>query len=141
MQTPDCVLIRPAHTYDGKQGFSYFEGISAQSAGSVGLCMHLLVIPPGVRAKAHLHEHHETTLYGISGTSCAWVGQRLEKFVVIRPGEFFYIPAGMPHWPANLSKSEPCTIVLARSDPNEQESVVLLPDLEANVDWSKVAFE
>ena len=32
----------------------------------------------------------------------------------------------MPHLPANLSDSEPCTAVLARTDPNEQESVVLL---------------
>ena len=35
-------------------------------------------------------------------------------------------PAGMPHLPSNLSDSEPCTAVLARTDPNEQESVVLL---------------
>jgi uncharacterized RmlC-like cupin family protein len=27
--------------------------------------------------------------------------------------------------------------VIARTDPNEQESVVLLPELEAGVDWSK----
>ena len=32
----------------------------------------------------------------------------------------------MPHLPSNLSDSEPCTAVLARTDPNEQESVVLL---------------
>ncbi len=27
--------------------------------------------------------------------------------------------------------------VIARTDPNEQESVILLPELEAAVDWSK----
>jgi uncharacterized RmlC-like cupin family protein len=36
----------------------------------------------------------------------------------------------MPHLPYNPSQTEACTAVIARTDPNEQESVVLLPDLE-----------
>ena len=46
-------------------------------------------------------------------------------------GDFVYIPANVPHLPYNLSGSEPATAVVARTDPNEQESVVLLPELEA----------
>src|SRR5260370_29089649 len=61
-----CQIVRPGGTYDGKQGFSYFEGLSAQSVGSQGICMHLLTIPPGGRAKAHLHENHETAIYVMS---------------------------------------------------------------------------
>jgi uncharacterized RmlC-like cupin family protein len=34
----------------------------------------------------------------------------------------------MPHPPANPSDSEPCTAILERTDPNEQESVVLLDE-------------
>jgi uncharacterized RmlC-like cupin family protein len=34
----------------------------------------------------------------------------------------------MPHLPSNASDSEPCTAVIARTDPNEQESVVLLDE-------------
>jgi uncharacterized RmlC-like cupin family protein len=49
--------------------------------------------------------------------------------VIVRAGELFYIPAGVPHLPANLS-STPCTAIIARTDPNEQESVVLLPELD-----------
>jgi uncharacterized RmlC-like cupin family protein len=67
--TPDCRLFRPGETYRGKQGFDYFAGISAESAGSRGICMHLLTIPPGARAKAHLHESHETAIYVLSGVS------------------------------------------------------------------------
>ena len=44
----------------------------------------------------------------------------------------FYIPAGMPHLPANVTNA-PASAVIARTDPNEQESVVLLPELEALV--------
>jgi uncharacterized RmlC-like cupin family protein len=40
--------------YEGKQGLGYDAGVSAQSVGARGLCMHRLVVPPGGRAKAHL---------------------------------------------------------------------------------------
>ena len=125
-----CRVVRPADTYDGKQGLSYFAGIAAETVGSKGLCMHLVTIPAGARAKAHLHEAHETAIYVLAGRSRTWFGERLEECVDMGPGEMMYIPAGIPHLPANVG-SEPCTAVIARTDPNEQESVVLLPDLDA----------
>ena len=60
-------------------------------------------------------------------------GENLEQHMVINAGEFLYIPAGVPHLPYNPSATEPCTAVIARTDPNEQESVVLRPDLEAQL--------
>jgi uncharacterized RmlC-like cupin family protein len=128
----DCRLIRPGETYEGKQGFSYFGGVSAESAGARGICMHLLTIPPGGRAKAHMHAAHETAIYILSGESEMRYGPRLEHRMVGRAGDMVYIPAGMPHLPLNRSDS-PVTAVIARTDPNEQESVVLLPELEALV--------
>jgi uncharacterized RmlC-like cupin family protein len=52
---PICQVIRPEHSYNAKQGMTYFEGISPSSAGAQGICLHLLTIPPGGRGKAHLH--------------------------------------------------------------------------------------
>ena len=129
---PVCRVVRPGGTYDGKQGFSYFEGIARETVGSSGICMHLLTIPPGGRAKAHMHETHETAIYMLSGEAHTWYGANLEHHVVVKAGEMFYIPAGVPHLPANLS-DQPASAVIARTDPNEQESVVLLPHLEALV--------
>jgi len=131
-EAPTCRLVRPHDTYDGKQGFSYFQGIAAETVGSHGICMHLLTIPPGGRAKAHMHENHETAIYVIDGETHTWYGPRLENHVIVKAGDLFYIPAGVPHLPANLS-DRPATAVIARTDPNEQESVVLLPELEALV--------
>jgi uncharacterized RmlC-like cupin family protein len=37
----------------------------------------------------------------------------------------------VPHIAYNISAAEPCAAVVARADPNEQESVVLLLHLEA----------
>ena len=131
--TLTCKIIRPGSTYDGKQGFSYFEGLSAESVGSHSICMHLLSIPPGGRAKAHLHENHETAIYVLSGEAHTWYGEGLREHLIVKAGEFLYIPAGMPHLPANLSDTEPCVAVIARTDPNEQESVVLLAELDGVV--------
>lgn len=129
---PVCRKFRAGETYAGKQGFRYAAGISAESAGATGICMHLLTIAPGDRAKAHKHASHETAIYVISGVSEMYWGERLENHMVVGEGEILYIPAGVPHLPMNAS-DRPCVAVIARTDPNEQESVVLLPDLDALV--------
>ena len=127
-QTP-CAKIRAGSTYVGKQGLTYQHGISAESVGAAGICMHMLTIPAGARANAHLHESHETAIYTISGDVVMFWGETLENRMDTSAGDLVYIPAGVPHLPVNMSGAE-ATVVLARTDPNEQESVVLRPDLE-----------
>lgn len=124
-----CRLIRAGSNYQGKQGLSYLHGISKETVGAQGICMHLLTMPPGARAKPHLHEHHETAIYVLSGQINAWYGKELEQHVAANAGDMFYIPAGMAHMPANLTDT-PASAIVARTDPNEQESVLLLPHLD-----------
>jgi len=102
---PACAVVRPGETYDGKQVLAYVADISTETVGAIGICMHLLTIPPGGRANADLHWAHETAIS---------------------------IPAGVPHLPYN-PRAEPVVAVLARTDPNEQESVLLCSDPEAAV--------
>jgi len=127
----DCKVVLTGEPYVGKQGFNYLPALSAETVGARGIHMQLLTIPPGARARAHKHEGHETAIYAISGISTMYYGERLEKEMTIRAGEFLYIPANMPHLPFNPSLTEPAVAVIARTDPNEQESVILLPELEA----------
>jgi len=127
---PLCHVVRAGEPFRGKQGFDYRPAISAETVGARGIHMQLLTIPPGGRAKAHLHEAHETAIYALKGESGCWWGEKLEHHVIVREGDFMYIPANMPHLPYNASKTEPCVAVISRTDPNEQESVVLLPELE-----------
>lgn len=129
---PDCQKLRPSGTYSGKQGFDYFEGIARETTGSSGICMHILTIPPGARARAHKHETHETAIYVIDGEAIMYWGDNLENLMETRVGDMIYIPAGVPHLPLNVS-NKPATAVIARTDPHEQESVVLLPELDALV--------
>jgi uncharacterized RmlC-like cupin family protein len=126
-----CVCLRAGEPFIGRQGFAYAPAVSAETVGAKAIHMQLLTIPPGARAKAHKHESHETAIHVLSGEVGVWYGEQLERHMVNRAGDFVYIPADMPHLPYNLSRTEPATAVVARTDPNEQESVVLLPELDA----------
>ncbi len=126
-----CVRLRAGEPFVGKQGFTYAAAISAETAGASAIHMQLLTVPPGARAKAHKHEAHETALYVLSGEVGMYYGEKLENHMVTRAGDFVYIPANTPHLPYNLSQTAPATAVVSRTDPNEQESVVMLPELDA----------
>jgi uncharacterized RmlC-like cupin family protein len=126
-----CRVVAGGESYTGRQGLAYFAGVSAESAGARSLCLHALTIPAGGRARAHLHEGHESAIYVLSGDCVVWSGEGLELRLEARAGDFVYIPAGTPHLPVNASATEPCVGLVARTDPNEQESVVLLPELDA----------
>ena len=89
--------------------------------------------PGGGRTKAHVHENHESAFYMMSGDEVELcTGDELEHREVARPGDYLYVPAGVPHVAVNRSES-PAVFVGARTDPNEQESVVMRPDLDARV--------
>lgn len=125
---PTCVIVRSNETYEGKQGLTYDVGIFAGNCGAQAICMHALTIPPGGRAKAHYHAAHETAIYVLSGEAGMWYGEDLREHLTVIAGDYLYIPAGVPHLPYNPSQTDTCVAVLARTDPNEQESVVLLLD-------------
>jgi uncharacterized RmlC-like cupin family protein len=127
---PTCRIVRAEKEFIGKQGLVYAPGISAESVGARGIYLQIVTIPPGGRAKAHKHEAHETAIYILSGESGVWHGERLEGHLFVPAGNFLYIPADMPHLPYNPSDTESCIAVIARTDPNEQESVVLLPEVD-----------
>jgi uncharacterized RmlC-like cupin family protein len=123
-------LIKSGGSVRGKQGLDYHVGISAGTVGSKAIHMQTVIIAPGSRAHAHKHTTHETAIYALSGTSGVFHGEKLEHHTLVAPGDYFYIPADVPHLPYNPSKTETVVAVIARTDPNEQESVVLMPELE-----------
>jgi uncharacterized RmlC-like cupin family protein len=122
-----CKIIRhgSGEGFQGKQGLGYFSGISAQSAGSKAICLHLLEMPPGAEAKPHFHEAHETAIYVLEGAAEFRHGANLEHHDRVEAGDFIYIPAGVPHQPFNPT-DQVAKALIARTDANEQESVVLL---------------
>jgi uncharacterized RmlC-like cupin family protein len=127
----ECVVVRASAAAEGVTGLTYAAGISATTVGARGLCLQLASLPPGARSKVHQHDEHESGAYMLEGELVMWSGAELEHKVVVRPGDFVYIPNGVPHLVLNPSDSEPAVAVLSRTDANEQEDVTELPHLEA----------
>lgn len=125
-----CRVVRPGDPYDGTQGPSYTPGVSAESVGSRGIWLGMVTIAPGGRTRAHVHAGHESAFYLVSGELELWHGEGLREHEVARPGDFLYIPAGVPHVAVNRSRTEPAVAIGGRTDPSEHESVVLQPELD-----------
>jgi uncharacterized RmlC-like cupin family protein len=123
----ECRLIRGGGGLRGKTGLEYFAGISAESAGAIGICMQLVEIPPGATANPHYHDAHETAIFVLEGTAEMRHGAELEQIMRMEAGDFVYIPSGAPHQPYNPT-DKLVRAVIARTDPDEQESVVLLDE-------------
>ena len=129
MTSPTCTVIRSGASYVGQQGFTYLAGLTATTAGSRALCMTLLTLPDGARAKTHLHQAIETAAYIIEGEIEMYFGERLQEVLHARSGEYVYVPANMPHLVINRSGA-PCRALVAHSAADDQAGIVLLPDLD-----------
>lgn len=126
MDEQRVITVRPQGTHLTKQHLPNFEGVSAATTGSQHICMHLVIIPPGGQAAPHYHDGYETALYIIEGRAETRYGPNLEYSSINEAGDFLFIPPNVPHQPMNLSDTEQVIAVVARNDPNEQESVVLV---------------
>jgi uncharacterized RmlC-like cupin family protein len=72
-------------------------GVTAQTSGSSALALQLIRISSDEPEPAHVHEAHETALYLLKGTLVVYHGDWLQEQSVVRPGEFFFLPAGAVH--------------------------------------------
>lgn len=118
------VALRPDREIRTRQSLPYFVGISGETAGSRGLSMHMVVIPPGGVAAPHRHRGYETAIYVLEGRVETHFGPGLRERVVSSAGEFLFIPPDVPHQAFNLSDTDPARAIVARNDAAEQENVV-----------------
>lgn len=123
-------VIEPGRTYVGKQGFTYGAGASAETVGAQRICMNILPMPDGARAKVHYHRRIETIAYLLEGACAVYYGDQLEHRVSVHAQDQVYIPADVPHAPCNESGA-PCTWIVVHSSASDQDGIVLLPELDA----------
>ena len=126
-----CVVIRPNAIE--QQGLTLTTGVSRETVGSNALCMRLMMLPPGTRGTPHSHKGHESAIWVAMGEAEIWHGPGLCGRTVVHAGDFLYIPPGTPHLPVNRSDTKMMVAVMARTDPAERESVVLV-DLPPHLD-------
>jgi uncharacterized RmlC-like cupin family protein len=128
-----CVVHGTAEGYESEQGSTYEPGISAETVGARALFLGLVTLPPGGRTKSHIHEHHESAFFMLTGDEAElWTGARLEHKDVAHPGDFLFIPAKVPHVAVNR-RGTPAVFVGVRNEATAQESVVMMPELDALV--------
>ncbi|MBX4865909.1 cupin domain-containing protein [Rhizobium bangladeshense] len=126
-------VVRTGGSHVARQGSVYRSGVSAESVGSSMLWLGTISLPAGRRTSAHCHQGHETALLMTAGKEIEiWSGAALERCETVRPGDYLFIPAGVPHVAVNRS-SEDAEFLGARNDPAANESVVLMPELDAIV--------
>lgn len=115
--------VRPDAQVMTRQQLPYSIGISGATVGATGLSMHIVVIPPGGRSQPHAHVGYETGIYVLEGKVRTRWGAQLEYEVVSEPGDFLFVPPGVPHEAINLSTTKPARAIVARNDPAEQDKV------------------
>jgi uncharacterized RmlC-like cupin family protein len=125
-------LIAPGQAYVGKQGFTYGAGASAETVGAEQICMNILPMPDGARARVHYHKGIETIAYLLAGECAVYYGDDLERRVLAHAGDQVFIPADVPHAPCNESGA-PCTWIVVHSSGSDQDGIVLLPELDAKL--------
>lgn len=125
-------VVKPGQTYVGKQGITYEAGASAETVGTSKICMIVMPMPPGASAKAHYHKSIETIAYILEGQCVVYYGAGLKKSVLINQGEQCFVPADLPHAPSNES-GKPCTWIVVHSSASDQDDIVMLPELDAEL--------
>jgi uncharacterized RmlC-like cupin family protein len=118
------VKVRPDREMATAQRLPYFVGICAGTAGSTGLSMYMVVVPPGGHAEPHYHADYETAIYQLEGRVETRYGPGLRESVITEAGDFLFIPPGVPHQPFNLDDSMPARAIVARNHADEHEQVV-----------------
>jgi uncharacterized RmlC-like cupin family protein len=127
------VVVKGASGYRAEQGSDYQPGVSTETVGSQVIWLGMISLPPGKRTKAHVHEHHETALYMVSGDKLElWTGDELEHCDVVRPGDYIYIPANVLHVAVNRG-TEPAMFMGSRNEATANESVGMRPEMDAKV--------
>jgi uncharacterized RmlC-like cupin family protein len=98
--------------------------------GAKHICMNILPMTQGRAAKAHFHRDIETIAYLLEGKCAVYYGANLECRVLLQSGDQIFLPADVPHAPANESDG-PCTWIVVHSSGSDQDGIVLLPELDA----------
>ena len=125
-------VIQPGQKYVGLQGFTYEAGASQETVGAMHVCMNVLPMPDGGRAKVHYHRGIETIAYLLAGECAVYYGEHLERRAAVRAGDQIFIPPDVPHAPCNESGAQ-CTWIVVHSSGSDQDGIVLLPELDAAI--------
>jgi len=93
-------------------------GVSEGLVGSAGIHLAVATIPPGCASTPHYHVNCESAIYVSKGQGRFVIGDNLDNPLVIKQGDFIYVPAEAVHQPMN-DGDEPLELIVARNTPVE----------------------
>lgn len=122
--------VREAVMELGPQGQRLFPSVNTTLSGSSQLSIGTVLMPPGGISRAHVHNRYELVVVVVEGLAATLLGPDLEP-AVQGPGDFLLIPAGVPHVAVNLRADHRVLAIETRADPDFNNDVELLPELDA----------
>ena len=122
-------LVKPGQKYEGAQGVTYDAGVSRNTTGAEKVCMNVLPMAPGAKAKPHFHKGIETIAYMLEGECTVFHGAGLENQTLVQKGEQIFIPGDVPHAPCNLSGKK-CVWVVVHSSGDDQDELIRTKNLD-----------
>ena len=126
-------VVQSGAGYCAEQSSDYEPGVSAETVGSKSIWLGKITLPPGKRTRAHVHEHHETAFYMLSGDEMElWTGDQLQYRDIVQPGDYVFIPANMLHVAVNRGVHS-AVLIGSRNEATAQESVVFRPEMDRKV--------
>lgn len=72
----------------------------------------------GEWSSAHHHGEAQTAGFMLSGNARIYFGEDYAEYIDMAPGDFCYVPPLIPHIEGNLSDTEPCEFLTARTPAN-----------------------
>jgi uncharacterized RmlC-like cupin family protein len=103
--------------------------VTSELSGAQRISAGICVMPPSHQSRAHMHEENEIVVLVLEGKAATLWGWDLTP-MVHGPGEFVFVPPGVPHVAVNLSDNARVVAVEHRTDPDFNADVRLLPDLD-----------
>ena len=128
---PDVHITRSGRLYRNtpqSSGILRLAAINKALSNSTQICAGIMIAEPHTSSSVHHHGEQETIIYVLGGSGQVRWGRYGESAETVRPGDFVFIPAGLPHQELNPT-TETVTWVVVRSGP--QSIVVNLPSFDS----------
>ena len=124
--TGGITIAEPLSATMQADGFSQFRGITSLDTAARQMTLNRNVLPPGSRGPRNMHKNSETMVMVLQGTLTVLVGRRGEKVLLVKSGEFLYVPGNVWHQWTNPG-GDYVEIVEARGDANPSSNLYVLP--------------
>jgi uncharacterized RmlC-like cupin family protein len=100
--------------------------IAGDTVGSTAIFTVLSRLGPGLSSSPHVHTNCESSIYVASGQGRVLTGARLDQVLLIRPGDFLFVPPGAPHIVVNDGDVD-IVLVVSRNTAEERVEDYVIP--------------